>query len=279
MESLSLRNGCSCEPEPGVTVEDLLLVIGERIGFDNIVAASRVDKAIVVFLKSESLVNQLTVSALWVKETFVAVNVLSDSATKITITNVPPFVSNDAIAKELQKFGTIASPVEMIPLGCKNVALNHVVSFSRQVYMFLTSPTRTLEVSFSVNHGENSYMVSASTESLRCFECGDLVHTRCACPHRDDQRPSTSRADAGVTEHHRKHEAEQRSVEQDGVTEVSDNNNPGCVNDTDGDGQEWLADCCCCCIHPSIIKVHPSVIKVHLSMIKVHLSMIKVIYP
>jgi len=210
--ALSLRHGCRCVPEPGVTVEDLLVVIGEQIGFDNILSASRMNKAIVVFLKSETLVNQVTVSGLWVKET------LSAPATKINISNVPPFVSNDVIMKELQRFGKIASPVKMIPLGCKNAALKHVLSFRRQVYMFLTSPTRTLEVSFRVNHGENMFMIYASTESLKCFECGDLGHKRLACPHRDEQRPSTSREDTGVTVEHHNNAVEQRSVEQGGVT-------------------------------------------------------------
>ncbi len=61
--------------------------------------------------------------------------------------------------------------------------------------MFLNSPERTLEVSFRVTHGENSFMVYASTESLMCFECGDLGHKHFMCPHRDEQRPSTSRGD------------------------------------------------------------------------------------
>ncbi len=46
--NLSLRNGCSCVPEPGVTIEELLVVVGERVGFDNIVSASRMNKAVVV---------------------------------------------------------------------------------------------------------------------------------------------------------------------------------------------------------------------------------------
>lgn len=71
----------------------------------------------------------------------------------------------------------------MIPLGCKNAALKHVLSFRRQVYMFLSSPTRTLEVSFRVNHGENSYRDYASTESLKCFEGGNLGHKSFACPN------------------------------------------------------------------------------------------------
>ncbi len=47
--TLSLRNGCRCVPESGVTVEDLLLIIGQKLGFENIVSASRMNKAVVVY--------------------------------------------------------------------------------------------------------------------------------------------------------------------------------------------------------------------------------------
>ncbi len=103
-------------------------------------------------LKTEQLVNQLTESGIWIKEMFVPVTPLAAPATKVTISNVLPFISNDAITKELTRFGKIASPVRMIPLECKNAALKHVLSFRRQVLMFLTSPERTLEISFHVSH-------------------------------------------------------------------------------------------------------------------------------
>lgn len=133
--NLSLRNGCRCVPELGVTVEELLVIIGEKLGFENIVSASRMNKAVVVFLKSESLVNELTVSRIWVKETFVPVTPLSAPATKVTVSNVPPFVSNEVIVKELLRFGKIASPVKAVPLGYKNTALRHVISFRLQIYV------------------------------------------------------------------------------------------------------------------------------------------------
>ncbi len=236
--TLSLRNGCRCVPESGVTVEDLLLIIGQKIGFENIVSASRMNKAVVVFLKSESLVNELTVSGIWVKETFVPVTPLSAPATKVTVSNAPPFISNEAIVKELLRFGKIASPVKAVPLGCKDAALKHVLSFRRHVYMFLNSPERTLEVSFRVTHGENSFMVYASTASLKCFECGDLGHKRFMCPHRDEQRPSTSRGDGNDVVTQVNNTESERTEEQDkGATEgvdeqqeVSDlNDNAGCV--------------------------------------------------
>lgn len=91
--------------------------------------------------------------------------------------------------------------------------------------MFLTSPTGTLEVSFCVNHGENSYLVSASTESFKCFERGVLGHKCFACSRRDDQRPSISRAE---TVEHLNDGAKQRSVGQDGVTEEVSGNKCQC---------------------------------------------------
>lgn len=181
--------------DPEVTVEDILQIIGEKVGFENIVSASRMNKAVVVFLKSESLINELTVSGIWVKEAFVPITPLSAPATKVTISNVPPFVSNEAILKELQRFGKIASPVKGIPLGCKNAALKHVLSFRRQVYMFLNSPERTLEASFRIIHEESSFIIYASTESMRCYGCGDFGHKRFLCPQKNEQRASSSQAE------------------------------------------------------------------------------------
>ncbi len=212
---LSLRNGCRCVPEAGVTVEDLLVAVGQKVGFDNIISGSRMNKAVVVFLKAEALVNKLTVDGLWVKEAFVPVSPLSAPATKITISNVPPFVSNDVIIKELLRFGKIASPMRMIPLGCKNTALKHVMSFRRQIFMFLSSQDRSLEVSFRVKHEDNSYMVYASSESLKCFDCGDVGHKRFSCPHkvRDELQPLAiaSRAEES--------NGEPQAIERNRVTE------------------------------------------------------------
>ncbi len=104
--------------------------------------------------------------------------------------------------------------------------------------MFLNSPERTLEVSFRVTHGENSFMVYASTASLKCFECGDLGHKCFMCPHRDEQRPSTSRGDGNNVVTQVNNTESERTEEQDkGATEgvdeqqeVSDLNvNAGCV--------------------------------------------------
>lgn len=142
------------------------------------------NKAVVVFLKNESMACDVIESGLWVRDTFLPVTPLSTPATRVTISNVPPFIDNDVIKRELAHFGKFASAMIMIPLGCKNPALKHVMSFRRQVFMFLNGPTETLDASFHVTHGDGTYMVFATTENLKCFECGDIGHKRFTCPHK-----------------------------------------------------------------------------------------------
>ena len=106
MPSLSLRNGFRCVPEDNATVEDVLIAVGDQIGHENILSASRMNQAVVVFLKEQNLVNRLIVSGLTVKDAFVQLSPIST-----TISNIPPFVSNDVLQREL--------PFKTVALGCK----------------------------------------------------------------------------------------------------------------------------------------------------------------
>ncbi|KAL6464118.1 hypothetical protein MHYP_G00285090 [Metynnis hypsauchen] len=60
--------------------------------------------------------------------------------------------------------------------------------------MFLNEPV--LDISFRVSYEGRSYMLYASTGSMRCFECGDVGHKRLICPHRarvsEESEPGTS---------------------------------------------------------------------------------------
>ncbi len=86
------------------------------------------NKAVVVFLKEENLVNRLVSSGISVSGLFVAVSPLANPTRKVIISNVPPFIPDDEIERALSCFGKFASPLKTIPLGCKNTALKHVMA-------------------------------------------------------------------------------------------------------------------------------------------------------
>lgn len=65
--SLSLRHGVRCVPDPGVTVEEVLVGVGEQVGYEKIASASRMNKAVVVFVSEEELVKRLVENGIEVK--------------------------------------------------------------------------------------------------------------------------------------------------------------------------------------------------------------------
>lgn len=179
---VSIRHGVRCVTANGVNVEEVLLAVGQEIGYENISSASRMNKAVVVFLKEENHVNHLISSGIVGSGDFVTVLPLVAPTIKVTVSNVPPFIQSNEIERELLRYGKLASAIKTVPLGCRNEALKHVMSFRRQVFMFLNE--QALDVSFKVWHEGRAYMVYANTGNMKCFECGDVGHKRLACPHK-----------------------------------------------------------------------------------------------
>ncbi|CDQ91326.1 unnamed protein product [Oncorhynchus mykiss] len=63
--------------------------------------------------------------------------------------------------------------------------------------MFLNNNEQQLNVHFKVRHGEGLYAGFASTDSLRCFECGDLGDKSFACPHKGHRQGEGTTAGGG----------------------------------------------------------------------------------
>ncbi|KAK3543616.1 hypothetical protein QTP70_025016, partial [Hemibagrus guttatus] len=250
--SLSLRNGVRCVPANGVTVEKVLLGIAKEIGYNSISSASCMNKAMVVFVTEESHVSHLTNVGIVVSGEFVLVSPLIAPTVRVTVSNVPLFIPNGEIERGLTRYGKLASAVRTVPLGCKNGALKHVMSFRRHVFMFLNE--QELDMLFRVGYEGRTYMVYASTGNMKCFECGDVGHKRLACPHKaqaSEEAPSqgNERARLGSREETvqgSKEEDRQEIEEEDGQEieeedgqeiEEEDRQDGGVQQSTEGDGR------------------------------------------
>ncbi|KAG9272867.1 adhesion G protein-coupled receptor L1 [Astyanax mexicanus] len=69
-QPLTLRHGVRCEAGAEVSLESVLLAIGEQVGCDNIVSASRMYRAVVVFVKDRELVHTLVehgITTVWIQ--------------------------------------------------------------------------------------------------------------------------------------------------------------------------------------------------------------------
>ena len=95
---------------------------------------------------------------------------LSTPSTRVVVANVALFIVDDQIRKELSCFGKFASGFRVLLAGFQADAVKHVVSFRRQVFMFLNNNEPQLNAHLKVRHGERLYTGFASTDSLWCFE-------------------------------------------------------------------------------------------------------------
>ncbi len=189
---LTAKHGCKCLPDESITVEDCLIAIGSEVGSRNIVSASRMNKAVVVFLREVSLVQHLVEFGLSIRDTFLPVLPLSSPSKKVILSNVPPFITDDSLERLLGRYGKIVGPIKMIPLGLKNPEFKHVMSFRRQTFMILNAEFQSLNTSAKTTLLGKEYTIYISTESMRCFTCGKYGHTKLVCKMNDGVNASTN---------------------------------------------------------------------------------------
>ena len=143
------------------------------------------NQKVVVFVSDESFVHDVVSAGLSTQSGhFVMASPMDVPATKIVVSNCPPFVPSEKILSILSRNGTIVSKISMIPLGCRHEKAKHIMSFRRQLYMVL--PDRGddtgLKVSFKVRIEDRDYQMYASSATLTCFHCGNFGHLKRFCP-------------------------------------------------------------------------------------------------
>ena len=83
-----------------------------------------------------------------IQGSFTPVLSLANPVKKVLISNVPPFLKNELLEKELARHGQLMSPIKMISIHCKSQHLKHVVSFRRHVFMVLKKSEEELNLVF-----------------------------------------------------------------------------------------------------------------------------------
>ncbi|MGH0118482.1 UNVERIFIED_CONTAM: hypothetical protein FKN15_016817 [Acipenser sinensis] len=140
------------------------------------------NKAIVVFLSLETLVNKIIEEGFSVNGAFISALPLSTPLRKVVLSNVPPFIPNAVIERELARYGKIMSPIRMIPQGCKNPEVKHVMSFRRQVFVLPHNPGQDLNVAWRFIIERKECVIFATSDTMKYFHYGEEGHMKQACP-------------------------------------------------------------------------------------------------
>ena len=91
-----------------------------------------------------------------------------------------PEIPNDIIADNITSFCKLISPIRSIHLGMKTKELSHVMSSRRQVHVIIAINV-TIPDHINCIYGGVNYRISISTESVKCFNCGETGHISKTC--------------------------------------------------------------------------------------------------
>jgi len=89
--------------------EEVGLAVGDVVGDDCVRSAARMNGAVVLFLDSVMKVNEVVVSGVVIRGMQVPVAPLATPSVRVTVANVPPFIQEEVILKELVKHGKVVS--------------------------------------------------------------------------------------------------------------------------------------------------------------------------
>ena len=103
------------------------MAVGELIGHSSIKSAARMNGAVVIFVDSVAKANKVVETGIVVNDSFVSVSPLTTPAAKVTISNIPPFIGDELLIRELSRHGKVVSAIRKLPSGFKSPLMRHVV--------------------------------------------------------------------------------------------------------------------------------------------------------
>ena len=193
-------NGIAFRAADNVSVQTYIDAITEDFPPEYIVSASRISNGrIAIYLSSRQAVINTVQQGLSFDGSFLELTPLVRPTTRLTLSNVYPEIPNGVIAANLSAFCKVVSQIKPIPLGLKRTNLTHIMSFRRQVQVLL-NPNVTPPDHINFTFSGTNYRVFISTESVRCFSCGELGHISRSCKkqksaRKDDNPSSDSESD------------------------------------------------------------------------------------
>ncbi|XDV24645.1 hypothetical protein PO909_028762 [Leuciscus waleckii] len=198
LDSLTRRRGVKVVAAG--SVEECSVAVGDVVGHECVLAASKMNNSIVLFLNTVEKANEVVGKGINIRGLFTPVLPLSTPAKKVTISNVPPFIKDEMLMKELSRFGKLIAPIKKIAIGCKSGLVKHVVSFRRFTYMILNGNRTDLDVNFKFKVDDFDYTVFVTTETMRCFSCGKSGHLIRGCPENSAHHSGQNDGEKGNAE-------------------------------------------------------------------------------
>lgn len=216
ISGMTKKHAFVCKPLPDTALSLYVEATACVLNPDQIIAASRMNRNIVIFLDCVESVEIVCTHGLGINGEMIFPEPMVKTSTKVIISNIPPHLPNDVIYPILQPLGNIVSGIRPISLGIKNPKLKHVISFRRQVYILIKPGVLDdNQLKFNIEHDSHNFTVFVSKADVRCFKCGSLSHLQSACVPDSEKTPEKQITKTRTTQQNETHIEEGSSLSGD----------------------------------------------------------------
>lgn len=167
---------------PDTIIDDYLKGVADLVKGENITHASRVAGGrVCIFLKSEVLVQQVTQDGfISVKDQYIPIRRFNTASTKVVLSNVFPFITNEMITEQLRKYGNLTAPVRDLLTGSKLNNCAHIKSFRKICYVMINDLSK---VPSSINFDIEGKKVTVylTMDEVTCHKCKENGHIAKHC--------------------------------------------------------------------------------------------------
>lgn len=185
--------------EENLKLFDYVKAIGDIIGAKNIIFASRIsNNRICIYLSKTELVDLIVNSHSIISIGNKSFNIrrLISPTKRILISNISPCIPHDLAEIALKNLGlNLASPISFLKAGIPGDEYSHILSFRRQVFVFLPYDNLELQTSTTIHFDNNDHRIFLSTDRMECFICKETGHIAINCPN-----PPTHNSSQTITE-------------------------------------------------------------------------------
>jgi len=179
LSHLTRKHGMKIAGDFPCSVEDI--AVGEKVGFSGVKSAARMNGSVVIFLDQVEKVSRVVEEGHAVGDLFVQVFPLAQPSTRVLVSNVPAFIADEFLSRELSRHGKLVSPIKNIVSGFKERMMKHIMCCRRTVSMIVNDRSEELNLRFRVRGDDYNYDISATSSVMKCFQCWEEGHTARVC--------------------------------------------------------------------------------------------------
>jgi hypothetical protein len=176
------KHGVIFEAVEGLSIEQHLREIADKIGGSNIKYASRLSGGrICIYLAAEMYVKQIcTPGGINITDMFIQCRPYIMASKCVVLSNVLLDIPDDVIQPLLQTFGKPTSQITQLAISTTHPDLKHIKSFRRLVYMTIPNMEK-MPSTLNVRYDKVMYVIYVTSNDVTCMNCQKPGHLARNC--------------------------------------------------------------------------------------------------